>query len=244
MKADRLSILILLPLVLSGIACQAVEGVITLTPSPELQRLAHQPLRASPTMLPTITPPATATPTSTAIPSAAPTPTPTPSPFQHSVFQELWQVVSEDYLYPDFNGLDWGAVYDLYDGQIESGMSDSDFYLAMSEMVASLGDDHSVFLDPGQVKTEEAEFSGENNFVGVGILTTTVPERDRIVIILTFPGSPAERAGLQPHDSILAADGIPVMDERGFRRELLLGEAGTQVTLIVQSPGGEPREVH
>jgi carboxyl-terminal processing protease len=149
----------------------------------------------------------------------------------------------DDYLYSDFNGLDWESVYDSYYQRIASGLSDTDFYSAMGEMISSLGDEHSTFLSPGEVQAEEEEFSGNNSFVGIGILTTSVPERDRIVIILTFPDSPAEQAGLQPHDSILAADGVPILDEMGFRRDLLLGPEGTPVTLTVQSPGGEARQV-
>jgi carboxyl-terminal processing protease len=246
MKADRVRILILLPLILSGISCQVLERVFTPAPSHGLQKLEHQLLRASPTPLPataTPTPPPTATATSTATATASSTPAPSPSPVQFNVFQDLWEAVRDDYLYSDFNGLDWDTVYDQYYQRIESGMSDSDFYAAMGELISSLGDEHSVYLNPSEVQAEEDEFAGNNNFVGIGILTTTIPERDRIVIILTFPGSPAEQAGLQSHDSILAADGIPVLDESGFRRDLLLGPSGTQVTLTVQSPGGEPRQV-
>jgi carboxyl-terminal processing protease len=79
--------------------------------------------------------------------------------------------------------------------------------------------------------------------VGIGVLTSAVPERKRVTVILTFPGSPAEEAGLQIHDNILAADGRPILDESGFRRDLLRGLPGTQVTLTVQTPGQEPREV-
>jgi C-terminal peptidase prc len=159
------------------------------------------------------------------------------------VFDDLWQAVSDNYLYNDFNGLDWDSIRLEYSQIIQKGLTDEDFYAAMAEMISRLNDDHSVFLDPEAAARENADFAGENNFVGIGILTTAIPERDRIAIILTFPDSPAERAGLRPHDSILAADGVPVLDENGTRRDLLRGPAGTQVTLTVQSPGEEPRQV-
>jgi len=59
------------------------------------------------------------------------------------------------------------------------------------------------------------------------VLTNLVPERERVVILLVFPGSPAEKAGLAPHDSILAVDGKPILDESGFRREYLRGPEGS-----------------
>ena len=61
-------------------------------------------------------------------------------------------------------------------------------------------------------------------------MTIQVPERQRVSIIALFPGSPAEAAGLQPHDSILEADGKPIMDENGFHNDLLVGKEGTNVT--------------
>jgi carboxyl-terminal processing protease len=110
-------------------------------------------------------------------------------------------------------------------------------------MVARLGDDHSVFLNPKEAADEEAEFAGENNYVGVGVLSAAVPERSRVTIVVVFPNSPAEEAGLKPHDSILAVDGLPILEGDIDRRTNMRGPEGTQVTLTVQSPGGEPRLV-
>ncbi len=246
MNASRLSGYALLLLILSGIACQTVSGLPLPAASQGLQKLDHQLLRATNTPIPpSATPTSTLTPlpSSTATPSTTPTLVPTPSLVHFNIFQDLWQAIYDDYLYPDFNGQDWNAVYDEYHSRIATGLTDANFYAAMEELVQGLGDQHSIFLSPNQAQEEEEEFKGNNNFVGIGILTTAIPERERIVVILTFPGSPAEQAGLQSHDSILAADGIPILDEGGFRRELLLGPAGTDITLTVQSPGQEPRQV-
>lgn len=246
MKLIWLRAFILLALALSGTACQAVSGLSVPAASKGLQRLDHQLPRATNTPIPPSATPTftlTPSPTSTATPAATPTQVLSPSPVHFNVFQELWQAIKDDYLYPDFNGQDWNTVFDEYYRRIAAGMTDAAFYAAMEELVDNLGDQHSVFLSPDDAIQEEEEFQGNNNFVGVGILTQAIPERDRITIIVTFPGSPAERAGLQSHDSILAADGIPILDESGFRRDLLLGPSGTQVTLTVQSPGGSPRQV-
>ncbi|NTW12973.1 MAG: hypothetical protein HGA30_06650, partial [Anaerolineales bacterium] len=50
----------------------------------------------------------------------------------------------------------------------------------------------------------------------------------------------AEYAGLQPHDSILLVDGMPITFETGIRT---LGPECTAVKLTVQSPGESPRDV-
>ena len=95
-------------------------------------------------------------------------------------------MVDEEYLYRDFNGLDWDAVHEEYSRQIEAGMTDENFYLAMYEMIDRLGDDHSVFLDPNETQMGEAEYEGEYDYTGIGILNATVPERKRLVVILAF----------------------------------------------------------
>jgi len=162
---------------------------------------------------------------------------------QSSIFDKLWNIVNDDYLYEDFNGVDWDATYQEYAAKIEGGLDDEGFYQAMRDMIYSLNDDHSTFLSPEEVLAEDAEFEGNANFVGIGIWVTPVKERDRAVILLVFPDSPAAEAGLKSHDSILTVDGEPILDETGEMVDSILGPEGTSVTLMVQSPGGAPREL-
>jgi carboxyl-terminal processing protease len=162
---------------------------------------------------------------------------------QLSIFDELWNIVNEEYLYEDFNGVDWDAAYQEYQEKIEAGLDDEGFYQAMREMIYSLNDDHSDYLSPAEVLEEDAEYAGDTNFVGIGIWVVSLPERDRAVILLVFPGSPAAEAGLKSHDSILAVDGEPILDETGDMVDSILGPEGTPVNLTVQSPGGTPRDL-
>jgi C-terminal peptidase prc len=159
------------------------------------------------------------------------------------VFEELWQTVNEEYLYPDFNGLDWNGVHVDYRQRIEAGLSNAGFYDAMANMIISLGDDHSQFLTPEQKAASEAEYAGQMNYVGIGALVLAVPERQRAVILVVFPGSPAEEAGLQMHDSILTVDGQPILDADGFLIMSLLGSEGTTVSVTAQTPGEAPRTI-
>lgn len=173
----------------------------------------------------------------------APIPVETDTALQLKIFEELWNTVHAEYLYPDFNGVDWTAVGDEYRARIEAGMTPEDFYLAMNEMIGRLGDDHSAFLSPEQVATEEAELAGNLDYAGIGIYSQITRAGDAMVILLVFPNSPAEEAGLKSHDVILTVDGIPIVDENGFLREIIRGPEGTDVTLVVRSPGEAPREM-
>jgi carboxyl-terminal processing protease len=139
--------------------------------------------------------------------------------------------------------LDWNAIRVEYQARIETGLTDEAFYAAMDEMISRLGDEHSMFLNPDQALEEDLEFAGEYDYIGIGIMSSVVPERDRVVIVTVFHHSPAEEAGLKPHDSILAVNGHPILDVSGFRRDLLRGPPGTAVQITVQTPGQEPRQV-
>jgi hypothetical protein len=79
---------------------------------------------------------------------------------QIRVFTELWETVRDTYVYTDFHGLDWEAVYLRYRAPIDAGVADETFYQAMREMVNELGEEHSVFYSPEEVAEEEQQLSG------------------------------------------------------------------------------------
>lgn len=219
----------LIVLVLASLACQTVVG--GLQPPTATSVLAPPPENGDPQ------------PSETAVPTPTATLTPIDQELQIKIFEELWEIVNEDYLYPDFNGVDWNEVRERYRQRIEAGLDTETFYLTMDEMIFELNDEHSVFLNPQQVAAEEAEFAGDNNYVGIGVWIQFLPEKDRAVVLLTFPGGPAEQAGIKSHDSILSVEGVTLEDEDGEAINLLLGIEGTEVTFVIQTPGEEPREM-
>lgn len=203
----------------------------------------------TPSPIPLIQETSTATPipvVETETPTVFPTatgPRPSPSPFHFQVFDEVWGTINAHYLYRDFNGLDWNSVREENLQRIGAGLTDPEFYAMLAEMVRKLGDDHSTFFDPEQARQLDAEFAGEYEYVGIGVIHTPMPELGLLTIVLVFPGSPAEQAGLQPHDSILAVDGVSIFDEQGNRRNLLRGPDGSTITVTIQTPGQAIREV-
>jgi len=235
-----------LPLLLAALACQTFWG--TSEPSPTIADESRLGI-ISPTLNSLITQSPTLAPTTTTSQSPSATWTLTPTTIfgdkalQKRVFEDLWQAIHVDYLYPDYNGLDWTAVHPEYLSLIESGLSDDDFYSKMEDLIFRLADEHSIFLRPEAAQEEDSEFFGESNYIGIGVLTSLVPERNRLVIIVVFPNSPAEIAGLQTHDSILAVNGVPVVDDNGSQQDLLRGPEGTRIELTIQSPEQEPRFV-
>jgi len=261
MKRRTGLLLVSVALVMASLSCRAAAALLDQPPSPtQTEAPAIEPspsftVEASPTSLPSFTPTPTSSPTPVPpSPTAVQVPTWTSAPplkspnaddvaVQLRIFQQLWEIVDQEYMYEDFNGVDWDAVYVDYRARVEAGLTRDEFYLAMSEMVDTLGDDHSTFLSPDDVAEAEAELAGENNYVGIGVVTILIPERNRASVIAVFPGSPAEQAGIQVHDSLLAVDGQAVVDETGDHREIMRGPEGTTIQVTVQSPGEEPRQV-
>jgi C-terminal peptidase prc len=247
----KLRIIAWFPVLIALLACSTYIPILQQKPAYLLAQKSFTG-KASTTPLPTSTPSPTATYTPTPLPpSITPTQIPTstekptdiPLNTQLSIFDDLWTIVNDTYIYPDFNGLDWNTIYQEYRQKISAGMTNGQFYQSMSDLITSLGDDHSFFLDPQLVAEQEAEYQGEYDYVGIGVLVSAVPERDRAVIISVFPGSPAEVAGLRTRDSILSVDGTPILDEYGFLRDIVRGPEGTAINITVQTPGEDPRVV-
>jgi carboxyl-terminal processing protease len=159
---------------------------------------------------------------------------------QLSILRQLGNIVEKNYVYPDYNGKNWNEIESKYRSKIEAGLNTQSFYDNMSTMITELGDEHSFFLSPAEVKESEAELKGDVNFVGVGIYGEPDFARQRLIVISTYPGSPAEHAGIQDHDSILFIDKQPVKEDFS---NLLRGPQCSAVMLTVQSPGEAPRDV-
>ena len=180
--------------------------------------------------------------------SAQPTPSLEPNPpltteEQLRVLDELVAQINEVYLYPDYNGVDWDAVVADYRARVEQGLDTETFYTEMDNLVFELGDEHSQFESPARVAESERELSGQNDYVGIGALILPQIEKGQVTILAIFPDSSAEHGGLKPHDVVLAADGIPIVEGDEAHTERVRGPECSAVVLTVQSPGDAPREV-
>jgi C-terminal peptidase prc len=158
---------------------------------------------------------------------------------QLRVLEQLDRLVTGNYFYPDYNGLNWPAWVQVIREQIAVGLSQEAFYRALTELVDKLGDGHSTFQPPSAARLTNAAIQGRQRTVGIGVETVLRPERRTVVLLAVFPDSPAWHAGLRPHDSLLAIDGLPATDAV----ERLAGSANSTVALIVQTPGADPRQV-
>ena len=163
---------------------------------------------------------------------------------QLATLDALANTVTQKYVDPKFNGKDWPAIVARYRTRVEGGLTNDDFYAAMELLVEELGDDHSQFQSPAERLEADQELAGNNDYVGIGVSVEPLPEADRAVVILTFPGSAAEKAGIRAHDAILKIDGVSVIGADGNSTvSRMRGPEGTDVTVTVQRPGEAAHDI-
>ena len=98
-------------------------------------------------------------------------------------------------------------------------------------------DKHTVYLDKEDMK--ELEMHTSSTYSGIGLLLD-FSDGKVLKVGATMEGQPAEAAGLQKGDQILAIDGIPISDiEKEEVANHIRGEAGTFVVLRILRSGEE-----
>ena len=108
------------------------------------------------------------------------------------------------------------------------------YRMAVEGMLYELEDPYTSLLAPEKLGRLNETTSG--NYAGIGIQADVRDEW--IVVIAPTPGSPADRAGIQPGDRIIEIDGRSTQGwtleeaSRSFR-----GDAGTTVVLRIERPG-------
>jgi carboxyl-terminal processing protease len=138
-----------------------------------------------------------------------------------ALFEPFWQA--------------WDLVHQYY---VDQPVDDTALMEgAISGMMNALGDPHSGYWTPQETTDANQYMSGE--YDGIGAYVDT--RGDYLTITKPIPGYPAEEAGLQPGDVIIAVDGEDMtgMDPELVRMTRVMGTAGTTVHLTIQRPGIE-----
>jgi carboxyl-terminal processing protease len=107
---------------------------------------------------------------------------------------------------------------------------------AISGMMDSLGDPHTSYMNPEEYDIVNTDLEGSYEGIGAWVDTTG----DYLTIISPMTDSPAEEAGLQPGDQVIAVNG---KDMTGVDGDVVLkdvkGPAGTDVVLTIKREGME-----
>lgn len=124
----------------------------------------------------------------------------------------------------------WDTLKNKYVDKEE--ISDKElFYGSLEGMVQGVGDPYTVFMDPEESQEFQKSLS-EDSFEGIG---AEISIRDGVLtIVAPLEGTPADKAGLQPGDKVLAIDGESTanigLDDAVQK---IRGKEGTKVTLTI-----------
>jgi carboxyl-terminal processing protease len=108
---------------------------------------------------------------------------------------------------------------------------------AIRGMVDAIGDAHTLYMTPEEYTSNNESVSG-GNYGGIGAYVNV--DSEYLTIEKPMSGSPAERAGLQAGDQVIAVDGNDVtgVDPNEVLKSVK-GTAGTTVTLTIHRPDPE-----
>jgi carboxyl-terminal processing protease len=149
---------------------------------------------------------------------------------EQKLLASAWTYVDRAYVDPGFNGQDWWKVRQAFLGQPLPNREAT--YQALRDMLATLGDPFTRFLDPQHYRSLQTSTSGELSGVGLQI---AIDEQDHVVVIAPIEGSPAATAGIQSHDFIVAVNGESVQGlSLDSVAELMRGTTGSVVDLTLQ----------
>ncbi len=257
------SIILLFSLMLAACRAPAFSGVTPETPT-------SLPASSSPAP-PTNPPKSLATPTNTTPPSPTPNslmatmeamkkqvtvvpPTPVGggeaniSPDDYVGMTQLaCNIVKENYVRGNFNGVDWDAVCQKYLQKARQVKDQEAFWDLMTAMIAELHDNHSRFVRPDRFAAE-FDLPDENSGKPWPGMTVWPAREDEYLFIwdVCTEGGAAD-AGLHRGDIILAIQGEKVVKgEDGFDRDLIrkiyTGDGSVELT-VWQGPDEDPHDV-
>jgi carboxyl-terminal processing protease len=124
----------------------------------------------------------------------------------------------------------WGYIKDHYVDEIDDRQL---LEAAIRGMLSEL-DSHSTWLDSRGLRGVEEQASGRYGGLGVRVGIA----RDHLEVVDTMAGSPAERAGLETGDRIIAINDTDLTETNAHEAsEWLRGNPGSRVALTIEREG-------
>ncbi len=145
-----------------------------------------------------------------------------------AIIDEVWQVVDREYVDTTFNHQNWSEIRKKY---LAKDYKNSEAaYQGVRDMLKTLGDPYTRFMDPKQYQSMQVDTSGE--FQGVGIQLGLDQKTKDLIVIAPIEDTPAFVAGVKPKDILLSIDGHSTKGlDLDKAVSQIRGQGGTTVTL-------------
>lgn len=131
---------------------------------------------------------------------------------------------------------------ELVDGHYTHPNQDKLLQAAIKGMLDEINDPFTSYMTP----EEYQGFVGaiEQSFAGIGVAFMMAGSEGALIVNQVYKGTPAEKAGLQTGDRVLAVDGVAVTaDNASDLPAKIRGQEGTTVVLTVKHGTEEPKAV-
>lgn len=152
----------------------------------------------------------------TRVPTRTPLPVPTPETDIEASFQVFWEAFQ--------------LLQRHYYGELPSMQEIT--YAAIRGMLGALEDRYTAFIEPAITAILREDATGQ--FEGIGAFVDA-DETGGVIIVDTFEGGPADEAGLQAEDRVIAVDGESIVGDSLYEAiGKIRGPAGSDVTLTVE----------
>lgn len=126
------------------------------------------------------------------------------------VFDAAWRLVAEKHFDPRLHGLDWPALGAKYGAEAAAAKNDQALYAALNAMLDALDDSHTHALPPALAEARRTRERARTGFNATRI-------EGRWVVSEVLPGTPAQRAGVQPGWMIVSRNGEPVRERLDYQ---------------------------
>lgn len=149
---------------------------------------------------------------------------------QRAAFYQFWRMYNRNFYDPNFHGRDWVKIRDRYAPLLDSVGHRAELSVVLNMMVGELEASHSeVGPPPGgptPVPLAHLGFDIDYGYTGQGLRVANVPKG--------APGSFAKTL-IKPGEYVLQVNGKDVRNDENLYREVLAGEVGRDLKLLVNA---------
>jgi carboxyl-terminal processing protease len=149
-----------------------------------------------------------------------------------SMLRSVKLLIQENYYDPTYHGMDLESRFKVADEALKTAKSNSEAFGIIGQAVVDLNDSHTFFIPPS--RASRTEYGWEMRIIGTRCFITSVK-----------PKSDAEAKGLLIGDEVLALNGFEPTRDNLWKMKYTYYTLKPQpgMVLVVQSPGGQPREL-